>query len=354
MSDYLFSNRLCHWYSIHKRDLPWRNTHNPYHIWISEIILQQTRVDQGLEYYLRFIRRFPDINSLAKADLDEVLKLWQGLGYYSRARNLHHAAQTVTYEMGAQFPCSYKEIISLKGIGEYTAAAISSFAFNLPHAVVDGNVFRVLSRIFNEKSPINTSIGKKRFALLAAEVLDPAYAYEHNQAIMEFGALQCTPSSPDCLNCIMNDLCLSYQKNEVNQLPVKIGKTKVRERWFNYVSILHNGKTWIHQRMSKDIWHQLYEFPLIETANELTFEEFVTSDEFKNLIGHETKFAIEPIFLNKKHLLSHQKIHANIYKVQLIEPFINSNQYVEINIENIDDFAVPQLLYLALEHIYQK
>ncbi len=233
---------LKDWYEQNKRDLPWRNTKDAYKIWISEIILQQTRVNQGYNYYLRFIERFPNVKSLAEAEEQEVLKHWQGLGYYSRARNLHKTAKSVISEFNGKFPLHYNDILSLSGIGEYTAAAISSFAYNQPYAAVDGNIFRVLSRLVANETPIDTSKGKKEFTGIAKKLLDKNNPGTHNQAIMEFGAMYCTPKNPDCENCPLKEFCKAYKLNVVELLPIKQGKTKVTNRYFNYFFIKKNCK----------------------------------------------------------------------------------------------------------------
>ncbi len=225
-----FSKKIIAWYQQNKRELPWRNTKDPYLIWLSEIILQQTRVEQGMAYYLKFAKEFPSVKELAKAENEKVMKLWQGLGYYSRARNLHTTAKTITDNYKGKFPEQHEDILLLKGVGEYTAAAIVSFAFNKPHAVVDGNVYRLLSRVFGIETPIDTTLGKKEFNALANELLDKKNPALHNQAIMEFGAIQCKPVSPDCSVCPLNTMCFAYSKKSVSKLPVKAKKTKVRNR----------------------------------------------------------------------------------------------------------------------------
>ena len=233
-----FSEKIIAWYDQNKRDLPWRNTKDAYLIWLSEIILQQTRVDQGMDYYLKFAKEFPTVKHLAKADNEKVMKLWQGLGYYSRARNLHTTAKIISEKYHGKFPDEYSDILSLKGVGNYTAAAIASFAFNKPYAVVDGNVYRVLARVFGIESPIDSTQGKKEFETLATELLDRKKPASHNQAIMELGALQCKPVNPDCSICALNTMCFAYSKKRINELPVKAKKTKVRNRYFNYIVLL--------------------------------------------------------------------------------------------------------------------
>src|ERR1043165_6651460 len=256
-----FSGKIMTWYEQNKRDLPWRNTRDPYLIWLSEVILQQTRVDQGMAYYHKFAEAFPTVKDLAKADSDKVMKLWQGLGYYSRARNLHAAAKMVAGKYKGVFPASYEGIKELKGVGDYTAAAIASFAFKLPHAVVDGNVYRVLSRVFGIETPIDSTQGKKEFNKLANELLDISNPADHNQAVMEFGSQFCKPVNPDCKSCFFNTKCFAFKHSKVPELPVKSKKTKVRSRYLNYFIIVDkNGSIFVHKRQKKDIWEGLYEF----------------------------------------------------------------------------------------------
>jgi A/G-specific adenine glycosylase len=289
---------LISWYLINKRDLPWRKTKNPYKIWMSEIILQQTRVQQGLPYYQKFISTYPTIQSLALANEDEVLNLWQGLGYYSRARNMLKTANVINEEYKGSFPTSYNDLLKLKGIGEYTAAAIASFSFNEPVAVVDGNVYRVLSRLFDIETPIDSGEGKKAFRFLADEVLDKANPATFNQAIMEFGALQCTPKKPDCNNCVLNGACLSRENGTISQRPVKKKKSAAKERFFVYKIFLDENKTLIHKREEKDIWQGLYEFPLEEFGDAKKQMEYIQSCKGKTL------YCSSEI----THILSHQRI----------------------------------------------
>ena len=313
-----FSNRLISWYLENKRDLPWRNTTNPYKIWLSEIILQQTRVAQGLPYYIAFVETFPTVFDLANASEEQVLKLWQGLGYYSRARNLHKTAQLVAFDLGGNFPTSYQELLKLKGIGTYTAAAIASFSSNEPVPVVDGNVFRVLARYFDVETDISSTIAKKEFTALAYEVLDKRNSLQFNQAIMEFGALQCMPKNPNCYVCVLNDSCVALQKNKVNQLPVKLKKTKVTERFFNYLVFEDElGNSIIQQRTEKGIWYNLYEFPLIESFIEFTEKEITDeinkvkffSNEILSINAYEEKSVL--------HILSHQRLKIRFWNIQV-------------------------------------
>ena len=268
-----FSNILIKWYLQNKRDMPWRNTTNPYYIWLSEIILQQTRVEQGTAYYLKFVEIFPTVYDLASAKESEVLKLWQGLGYYSRARNLHFTGNYIVNELNGQFPSTYNEILKLKGVGDYTASAIASFCFDEPTAVVDGNVYRVLSRFFDIETPINSTKGIKYFKELAQELIDVDNAATHNQSIMEFGARMCKPQNPDCEICPLNDKCLALQQNKIKSLPVKDKKIKLKKRFFNYLVLVSSDeKTILNLREGKGIWQGLYEFPLVESEKTIDKE----------------------------------------------------------------------------------
>lgn len=337
-----FSKLLIDWYEENKRDLPWRRTKNPYLIWISEIILQQTRVAQGYDYYQRFVQRFPDVFTLAAAHEDEVLKYWQGLGYYSRARNLHVAAQSMAQAGG--FPVTYEGVRALKGVGEYTAAAICSFAYGMPYAVVDGNVYRVLSRWLGIDTPIDSTEGKKMFAIAANELLDRERPALYNQAIMDFGALQCTPLSPDCMFCPLTDSCVARQKGLIGSLPVKQHKTKVTVRYFNYIYVRAGEQTFVHKRSGNDIWRNLYELPLIEADHELTEEEFYASSQFQELLAKGEKPIVRLVRKGVKHVLSHQVIYANFYEVILSENSSSFAKYQRISIEDLHKFAVSRLV----------
>ena len=346
-----FSKILIEWYNENKRDLPWRKTKDPYLIWISEIILQQTRVAQGYAYYQRFISRFPDVFTLADAEEDEVLKYWQGLGYYSRARNLHAAAQQIAQRGG--FPTEYKEVLSLKGVGDYTAAAICSFAYDMPHAVVDGNVYRVLSRWLGLDTPIDSTQGKKQFALAADELLDKSQPASYNQAIMDFGALQCTPASPNCLFCPLADSCLALQTGRVDSLPVKQHKTKVTNRYFHYFYVHAGGYTYISKRQGNDIWKNLYEFPLIETAAETSEEEIYALPAFRDFFVEGEEPVIKLVKKGVKHVLSHRVIYADFYEVTLPENTRSFAAYQRVSLEEIHNFAVPNLVYQFFSHIFE-
>ena len=283
------SDILLSWFAREGRDLPWRRTRDPYRIWLSEVILQQTRVAQGLEYYLRFTERFPDIAALAAAPEDEVLKLWQGLGYYSRARNLHAAARQVMSRFGGVFPATYGEVRALPGVGDYTAAAVCSIVYDAPCAVLDGNVYRVLARLFDIGIPIDTTAGKRTFAELAQLQLDTSRPGLYNQAIMDFGALQCTPAQPRCGDCPLAGRCLALAAGTVGVRPVKQGRAKVRDRWFNYLHVTCGGQTLLHRRGGGDIWQGLYEFPLIETDKAADFAELAATAAFRELLGNGQK-----------------------------------------------------------------
>ena len=345
--DLRLSSILIDWYNINKRDLPWRNTTDPYLIWLSEVILQQTRVDQGYAYFNKFVETYPTVELLANAEEDEVLKLWQGLGYYSRARNLHSTAKFIVNEYNGVFPSEYKDVLNLKGIGEYTAAAIVSFAYNHPYAVVDGNVYRVLSRIFAIDEPIDNGRGKRVFNELAMVLLDKSNAGIHNQAIMEFGSLQCTPISPNCADCPASTLCLAYAQGEVSRYPVKIGKVKNRKRYFNYFDIRVGDFMYLHKRTDKDIWQGLYELPLVESERSLTNDELCGVKGFRDLfptgeirVRHITQM---------KHVLSHQTIYATFYQVEIPGNLLIDEKYLKIKIEEVDLYPVSRLSHKYLE-----
>ena len=340
-----FSNLLIKWYLQNKRDLPWRNTTNPYPIWLSEIMLQQTRVAQGMPYFLSFTTAFPTVFDLAKASEEQVLKLWQGLGYYSRARNLHQTAQYITTELNGIFPVNYNDLLKLKGVGEYTAAAIASFAYNEIIPVVDGNVFRVLSRYFDINTDIAQASAKKEFTALAFKLIPKDNPAIFNQAIMEFGALQCVPKNPNCSSCVFNESCAALQKNKVDQLPVKSKKLKVRNRYFNYVVASDENKnTIIQKRTSKGIWHNLYEFPLLETEKEEDFD-FVSEQIQKEYFKENTISSI--LETNNKsivHKLSHQHLHIKFWNVKIKGTIENG-----IDVETMKTFPFPIVIHNFIE-----
>ena len=344
-----FSQTIIRWYNKNKRDLPWRHTKDPYKIWLSEIILQQTRVQQGLPYYIAFIKKFPTIHHLSKAKENVVMKTWQGLGYYSRARNLHHTAKFISKNLKGKFPGEYDEIKKLKGVGDYTAGAIASFAFNKPHPVVDGNVFRVLSRFFGIKTPIDSTKGKKEFTREAEFLLDKKNPGLFNQAIMEFGALQCVPQNPDCEKCLLKQSCNALSKNLVDVLPIKSKKRKIRNRYFNYLIFRKNGKILIKKRTANDIWKNLYDFPMIETIREVKqfpiFHHSIISRyrSRKGIweYGNDGKKIICKVSL--KHILSHQIIFARFWETGDSQYPKNKNiTYVGKN--QLNKFAFPRLI----------
>jgi A/G-specific adenine glycosylase len=333
---------LINWYQIYKRDLPWRNTNDPYKIWLSEIILQQTRVDQGMEYYIKFIQLFPTIYSLASAPEDLVMRSWQGLGYYSRARNLQFAAKQVVNQFGGVFPNNYNDILLLKGVGTYTAAAISSFAFGEAQAVVDGNVFRFLSRYFGIKTPIDSTTGKKEFQQLANDLLDKKRPGVCNQAMMEFGAIVCKPAAPLCDSCIFSLSCFAYRNNEVKQLPVKEKRIKVSIRDLHYLLVFdENANILIQKRGKNDIWESLYEFVLLHD-NLKKRETSVGIDIFNFLQKQE----FEPI----KHILTHQHIHAR-FTIGQVKKFPQEalSLWEQEKWSNIDTKGFPRLFSRFLE-----
>ncbi len=339
----VFAQKILVWYAENKRSLPWRSSRDPYKIWLSEIMLQQTRVAQGTPYYLKFIENFPAVYNLASASEERVLKLWQGLGYYSRARNLHSTAKTVVGDYGGNFPDTYKELLKLKGIGDYTASAMASICFDRPEPVVDGNVYRVLSRYFAVDLPINTTEGVKYFKELARKVMDAQNIRDYNQGIMEFGAMQCVPKKPNCLSCPLNTGCVVLQENKVGILPVKLNKTKVRNRYFNYiVPIIKDGgcgvKTFLNQRKAKDIWLNLWEFPLLETKTEIDLEE-LKKRLFEVMVLTDDA---EVFRFNDKtivHKLSHQQLHTHFWIV------VTSTEIEGgIHLSEVENYPVPVLI----------
>ncbi len=339
----LFSHILLLWYSKNKRTLPWRHTRDPYKIWLSEVMLQQTRVAQGTPYYLKFVDNFPKVEDLAKASEEQVLKLWQGLGYYSRARNLHATAKLIATDLNGRFPSSYIELLKLKGIGDYTASAISSICFDEPQPAVDGNVYRVLARYFNVDLPINSSEGIKYFRKLAQEVMDPGNIRDYNQAIMEFGSIQCTPKNPDCSQCPLKNGCAALQLNKVNELPKKINRTKIKNRHFNYLVPISVGmdfkrRTLLQQRKGKGIWQNLWEFPLLETNREINLKEVkersVVLLNAQNVLQVHS-FNKEPIV----HKLSHQHLYAKFWIIETTDELKGS-----IELSDLGQYPVPVLI----------
>lgn len=335
-----FTKILTNWYSINKRDLPWRKTKNPYNIWLSEIIMQQTQIKQGLPYYQAFVSKYPSVFNLASANEESVLKLWQGLGYYSRARNLHFTAKHIANELNGEFPKTYSDLLKLKGVGDYTASAIASICYNEATAVVDGNVYRTLSRYFGIDIPINSSKGIKYFKNLAQTLLPNGNIGNYNQAIMDFGARQCKPKSPDCSICPLNNSCIALKNNQINLLPIKINKTKISKKHFNFlVFISDDGKTILEKRTENGIWKNLYQFPLVETKKRLPIKAVKLNVDVQQLINEEeysiTLFNTEEIV----HKLSHQHLYTSFW-------IINMNKLSEdaILTSKIYDFPVPILI----------
>lgn len=323
-----------------KRDLPWRYTHEPYQIWLSEIMLQQTRIEQGLPYYYKFIKAYPSVFDLAEAPLEQVLKLWQGLGYYSRARNLHETATYVAYKLNGVFPDNYIELKKLKGVGEYTASAIASICYGEPVAVVDGNVYRVLSRVFGMGTPINSTAGIREFKKLAGQLIDFKDPATYNQAIMEFGALHCKPQNPACETCIFNDKCVALREKKVKELPVKLKKTKVKKRYFNYLVFdLHNDKTILEQRTGKGIWNGLYQFPLVESKELIGENKLVEDKRFREIV-EDRNFSVE-VFNEEPvvHKLSHQHLFTRFW---LINCTATSKKTIDIG--EVEKYPVPVLI----------
>lgn len=338
-----FSSTIISWYRKNPRELPWRDTQDPYKIWLSEIILQQTRVAQGMPYYYKFVANYPTVEQLAKAPEEEVLRLWQGLGYYSRARNLHFCAKQIWFELGGEFPKTYKELLLLKGVGSYTAAAISSFAFGEVKAVVDGNVFRVLARYFGIETDIASSKTKSQFEALANEIIPSHTPGEFNQAMMDFGARQCVPRNPSCSDCPLQPTCFAFDKDLVNGLPVKLKKIKVRERQLHYY-VIKCGEQWVwKKRESGDIWEGLFDFPLHENENQ---KEALS----KKLEGFTKELSLPPK-KEYRHLLSHQKLLAQFSEIsipaenqQQLSNWCEQEGFLLVHEEQIDYLAKPKLI----------
>ena len=345
-----FSLTLLDWYATHGRELPWRETTDPYRIWISEIILQQTRVAQGYDYYLRFIERFPTVEVLAAATEDEVLHRWEGLGYYSRARNLHAAAQQIVAQGG--FPRDYAGVRALKGVGDYTAAAICSFAYGLPTAVVDGNVYRVLARYFVIDTPIDVAAGKKEFAQLADSLMVPSRAADYNQAIMDFGAVQCTPRAPRCLICPLVETCAARQTGQVEDYPVKSKKVAVTHRYFTYILLVDTSEAepalLIRRRPAGDIWQGLYEPLLIETTAPLTSEEVAAHPEWK--ARGVDGAPLDCLVRDLKHELTHRRLHVDAYVVRAEMP--PSEAWLRVPLSQLADYAFPKVVNILCERAF--
>lgn len=341
-----FANTLLRWNKLdNTRQMPWKGEKDPYKVWLSEIILQQTRVEQGLAYYNAFIKQFSNINKLAAAPDEKVFKLWEGLGYYSRCRNLLATARFISKEKQGVFPNTYDDIVQLKGVGPYTAAAIASFVYNLPHAVVDGNVFRVLARVFGISTAIDTTEGKKYFTQLANELLPKDNAGIYNQAIMDFGAVVCKPAAPLCEICPFNNTCIALKNKVVNQLPVKEKKLQQKKRWFYFLVIQHGTKTFIQQRTAKDIWNQLYQFPMIE-AGEATDAVVVLKEAEK--LGWLTPGGYTSPKVSKvvKQQLTHQQVHGSFIYVQFTQKPNKQPDWIAVTQTQLQQYAFPKLIHL--------
>lgn len=349
--DRLFANSILEWHGGIERKLPWKETDNPYFIWLSEIILQQTRVAQGLPYYIKFVNTFPTVYDLAKASEDIVMQCWKGLGYYSRARNLHATAKLIVDKYGGKFPTDYKDILDLKGIGPYTAAAIASFAFGIHKAVVDGNVLRVFTRYYGIHDPIDDGATVKEIRKQLDKLIcdyDPA---AFNQAIMDFGALHCKPSKPLCNSCSLQDTCQAYAENTVSQLPTKRKKLKKRERFFHFLHIEQKGKVLLQKRTEKDIWQSLYQFPLIETKNPKVLKDKTIKKELFSQDIVVQKMAYQLCYESKQ-TLSHQKIYGLVYKIELDEPIKHNKSFILLSKDQLSTRAFPRLLdrYLLIRY----
>jgi len=338
-----FQRLITDWYRLNARDLPWRDTKNPYYIWLSEIILQQTRVDQGKAYYFKFFNKYPTVFDLANASEQEVLNLWQGLGYYSRARNLHAAAKMIVNDFKGVFPNTHIDLLKLKGVGEYSAAAIASFAYDLPFAVLDGNVFRVLSRVFDIDLPIDSNEGKKFFKKLSQELLAEDNAAQYNQAIMEFGAMQCVPVNPKCDSCVLIDKCLSFANKSVGNRPVKSKKVKVTDRFFHFLVFENVDYFYIEKRESKDIWQNMFQFPLIEAPNKEMDISLILMERFK--------VSPNKIYQFKKHILSHQHIYPFFYMLNIEDESFLSD-FIKVAKRDFQDYPIPRVIDRFLEECY--
>lgn len=356
MKDTALTKKLISWYEIHQRDLPWRNTSDPYQIWVSEIILQQTRIDQGRDYFLRFVKFFPDVFSLANASRDEVMKQWQGLGYYSRANNMHETAKTLVKEYKGSFPETTTELMKLKGIGPYTAAAVASIAFDKPAAVVDGNVIRVLSRLFGIEKAYDRPEGKQAIHKKADELIDQNAPGTYNQAIMDFGAMICVPKNPLCRKCPFKEYCYALRNEKIDLFPVPSKPARKKNRYLNYlVLILKTGKedyTFMKLRTEKDIWKNLHDFPLLETKRPASFKTLVRNGLTADILGKNSFRYIES-HMPLKHQLTHQTLYASFHVVHIHQ----TNQYLDryfkkVKISAIEQLALPRLIDRFVENFF--
>ncbi|HEY2582217.1 MAG TPA: A/G-specific adenine glycosylase [Mucilaginibacter sp.] len=344
-----FNDELLQWYENNKRDLPWRNSSDAYVIWLSEIILQQTRVEQGLPYFYRFLETYPDVASFARAAEDDILKLWQGLGYYSRGRNMLKTARMVQELYAGEFPERYEQLIKLKGIGEYTAAAIASFSSNEAKAVVDGNVYRVLSRYFGIDEPVNSTKGKKIFQSAADELLNKQQAGLHNQAMMEFGAMLCKPKNPACGICPVRTGCHAFLYSATTSLPVKLNKVRIRERFFNYFLVADGNTILVNKRDESDIWANMYDLPLIETKSLVTPAELFNLPVVNEFFG--TNIRIKEISQVKKHILTHQRLYVRLI-ILYSKPIKLKENWFFTPVENFKKLAVPKIIFIFIKNIF--
>lgn len=343
-----FSRIVLYWYISNQRDFPWRKSKSAYRVWLSEIILQQTKTSQGLSYYNKIIKTFPTIKELAEASEEQILKLWQGLGYYSRARNLHFTAKYIQNNLDGVFPNDYNSLIKLKGIGPYTAAAISSICFNEKRAAVDGNVYRILARVFNIDTAINSSKGIKTFQELANSLISDRNPGDYNQSMMDIGATICTPKNPKCNQCPLNSICHAHDNNTFDNLPVKIKKTKIKHRNFNYLCIEYNGNFLMKKRTQKDIWKNLYDFPLIEgdripQENDIDYKKLLNSILENEIIAEKTK--------HYKHQLSHQKLHITIKYIKT-KKLNNDNDFLKVNRRQVNELPFPKPIERFFEELF--
>lgn len=345
-----FSDPIISWYQANKRDLPWRNTTDPYVIWLSEIILQQTRVEQGMPYFHRFLERYPTVADFAAASEDDILRLWQGLGYYSRGRNMLTTARLVNEQYNGTFPDKYDDLIKLKGIGEYTAAAISSFSAGEAKAVVDGNVYRVLARYFGISEPINSTKGKKDFQQIANDVLNHAHPGLHNQAMMEFGAIICKPKNPACGICPVRTGCYAFMHNAATALPVKLKTVKVRERFFTYFLVLDGDRILMNKRGSGDIWANMYDLPMIETPGQMPAYDVLVTHEAVEYFGNTP--GIKEAFGTQTHILTHQRLRVNFVQLEVL-PVKLKEEWFYTEVENLKKLALPQIIFIFLTNFFK-
>jgi A/G-specific adenine glycosylase len=339
----LFTRALLRWNrKANTRSMPWKGEPDPYKIWISEIILQQTRVEQGWPYYERFIKEFPSIKALAKAPEQKVFKFWEGLGYYTRCRNLIATANIIENQYKGRFPNDYQQILDLKGVGPYTAAAIASFAFNLPHAVVDGNVYRVISRVFSIAKPIDSSEGKAHFNMVAGELLDRKNPATYNQAIMDFGATVCKPQAPLCSTCTMKKFCMAYALGKTEFLHLKSNKTSIKKRWFYYFMLRFGNRVYIRQRLGKDIWQKLYEFYLHESPKKLDAKQI--HDKLSAILPESCSFQVTEISTVHRQKLTHQHISGQFIEVVIDKPLADTGEFELVSLNKLKRFAFPKFI----------